>query len=423
MTSNATGPVDVPAGGRPRLAAGPLLPVLLLVLASLPDGLIPPVLKGLVIDRFSVGPTEAHGCMSVNLLGAFLAVPLIGRLRRLGSVPAIIAGAAAANGALLAAMAGPVGFIGLLLLRLVEGGADLLVIAILFDLVGRAGPIERRGRRLGLAGMALMCSIGLGLLVGGVVGEQAPLLSLTTGALVCLCLAATVIALARPLRLIAGREPGEGRDPDGPGITRRLWPVLMMSFSDRAMSGLLTATVPLYLASAVQASSRETGTWLGTAVLLMALGTWPAGILGDRIGHGRLRVAAALAYATAIGLIPVASSLPTAMLMILVGLAGAALLASGLSLAARSGLGASAMGAYHAAGNGGNLVGIVGSALLLGTLGVDREGTVIVAFAAGHGLVTVVTAWALLRRRSAVRRERSGAAPVSRRMTAATAEA
>src|SRR5690606_3770075 len=103
-----------------------------------------------------VSDAAAHWFMAVNLVGAVLTLPALAALRRLWPPAAILAGAAFANAAMLAIMAQPIGFIQSLILRVVEGGADLMVLAVLFDLVAKAGPAETRGRRFGLAGTVLL---------------------------------------------------------------------------------------------------------------------------------------------------------------------------------------------------------------------------------------------------------------------------
>src|SRR5690606_26922672 len=131
---------DVAAWRGPR---GGLVWVLFLIfLAGLPDAMVPPVLEGLFVERYGVSDAAAHWFMAVNLVGAVLTLPALAALRRLWPPAAILAGAAFANAAMLAIMAQPIGFIQSLILRVVEGGADLMVLAVLFDLVAKAGPAE-----------------------------------------------------------------------------------------------------------------------------------------------------------------------------------------------------------------------------------------------------------------------------------------
>jgi MFS transporter, DHA1 family, tetracycline resistance protein len=177
-------------------------------------------------------------------------------------------------------------------------------------------------------------------------------------------------------------------------------------FGDRAIAGLMSATIPIYFASVAGQSTLARGILIGLPLLLMAVGAWPAGYVGDRIGHLKLRTIAALLYAGAIASVPFASGMglaPALGVMALVGLAGAALLPSTLTLATGSGRGSVAMGSYRASGDLGYLLGIAMAGTMLALLGgatpeANDYTRIIVVFAGVHFFITILATFASLRR-------------------------
>lgn len=123
----------------------------MLFLCALPDAMVVPVLRQLMVERYGVTIGAAHAFMWVNLVGAMVCVRFLkGRQHRLGDRGLLVA-AAFLNGGLLAAMALPIGFGPTLALRALEGAADLIVYAILFNLIAQLGSPSTRGRRMGMA--------------------------------------------------------------------------------------------------------------------------------------------------------------------------------------------------------------------------------------------------------------------------------
>ncbi|MCH8316708.1 MAG: MFS transporter [Planctomycetes bacterium] len=370
----------------------------LLFLSALPDAMVVPVLRELLVERYDVSVGAAHAFMSVNLIGALAGIGLAGFIRRRCNLVNSITIAALANASLLAMMAVPIGFVPTLVLRCIEGAADLTVYAVLFAFIAQAGPPSKRGRRMGAAATAMMLGIACGAGLGGIIGAQTAVLCLWAGALACVIVAAAAGLTLRPNRAqgnLSSRRTTTEREVD----SRPIWRPLAMMFSDRFVSALLATTVPLYLASVTDMSPAAIGGLVGLAMLMTALGTWPAGRLADRVGPLRLRLIAGCIYAPGVALIPLAVSGNLAITIIdfvLIGLAGAALFASSLVAVCDSGRGAVGMGAYHAAGNAGFLVGPLAAGATLSLLGGTEPGAsvylfVFGAFALIHGAVTVTT--------------------------------
>lgn len=395
-----------PATAAVRLPAQAALYVLL-IFSALPDAMVPPMLQGLFVARYGVSEGAAHWFMAVNLIGAALAVPMLSHLRRILSPAMLLVLAAIINGVLLAVLALPIGFAASLAVRVVEGVADLLVFAVLFDLIVKCGPPASRGRRLGLGGGLLMLAVGAGLGLGGVIGSEQPVLVFVTGAAACFAVALAAGATCGLLNGVVRFCPAATVDLDRPRQRRELWPTMAMSLGDRAVAGLFTATVPLYFVSELQLTTAHAGGLLGLMMLVMAIGSWPAGLISDRLGHLRVRVVASMLYAGAVMGVTTAAQLDMTMLVMLMiglGLVGAALMPTSLALATRSGRGSVAMGALHAAGNVGFFLGIVGSGVLLGALRPKLSGSgafaaVIGVLAALHVTITIITTIALLVRK------------------------
>ncbi|MCA9295457.1 MAG: MFS transporter [Phycisphaerales bacterium] len=355
MAEIPTPPADVKTAGRISLA----IAFGMLFMSAIPDATVVPVLKGLLVDRYGVEPGPAHAFMAVNLLGALCSAPLASVLRRRVGQRTTIAFAAVMNGILLALMALPIGFWPTLALRTVEGAMDLIVYAVLFAAVGDAGSAARRGSRMGAAATAMMLGISCGLGLGGVIGQHNATYSLWMGAAAC------VIVGVMAVRVVSTNRQASVRNVEPPdrnrGDRQPLWPVLMMMFSDRCLSSLLVTTVPLYLTIQIRMDEQTAAGMIGVAMLLLALGAWPAGRLADRHGPLALRVMAGLMFASMFTVLPFVARAPMLMLGVMagLGLSGAALFACSLELVHRSGRGVAGMHLLHAAGNAGFFVGPV----------------------------------------------------------------
>lgn len=396
------------AGGRGTL----ILAACMLFASALPDAMVVPLLNELFVQRYGVSAAAAHWFMSINLVGAVAALPLLARLRRRWQPGTMLAIFAIVNAALLLTMWLPIGFGATIGLRFMEGAADLLVFAVLFDLFAKAGVGPTRGRRMGLAGTILMFGLFTGAVLGGRLGGGDPTDAFVVGAMACLLVALAAVVGGSQLRRLIQSCPAV-TDTGAAIMTRRvLWPSLAMVGSDRAVAGLMTATLPFFFASVAELDPAARGWLIGLPLLLMAVGAWPAGWLGDRIGHTRLRLIAACLYAGSIALLPIVSpaSFPGALgLMLIVGLSGAALLPNSLAIACESGRGSIAMGAHRSAGDAGYLLGIALAGTLLASLGGETPGAasyviIITLFAGLHLFITAVTTTALWRqhRRSAL---------------------
>ncbi len=353
---------------------------LLLFLSSLPDAMVVPVLKELTITRYDVGAGAAHAFMCVNIVGAMGMARYLKPLEQRFPAMGLIAACALLNGLLLFTLSFDIGFTATLIVRTFEGAVDIAVYALLFHQIARLGDPAHKGRRMGAAATCMMMGIAIGIGVGGVVASHNPLLSLQLGALACGIVTVASLPIlfgARRLHLVDPTPDDQNTSSNAENLGNDhehahhpAWPACLFMFADRALASLLATTFAIYFSTVFELTSRQTGLLIGIAMLMTALGAWPAGRLAERIGWKPLRVLGGVVYATGIAVVPfVAHDGGTVafVLMVFIGLAGASLFASSILLVSNHKGGATTMGAYHASGNIGFLLGTItaGSGLAL----------------------------------------------------------
>ncbi len=366
-----------------RRPADLLLVAGLLVLTALPDAMVVPLLEELLVARYGVGPGAAHAFLSVNLIGGLCAVPLLGLAARWQRPILAVAIASVADAALLAAMWLPIGFAPTIVLRAAEGAADVMVFAVVFDLVGHLGRRQGVGLRFGFAAALLSIALGSGAILGGTIarlegGDDAARIVYLVGAAACLAAGLLAWMTRDRLRRLEGIEPRtsiESAASAVPIARAPFWPLLLVAGSDRAAGGLLTGTLGLFLAEAIGLGPAIRGLLVGSVLLLMGFGAVPGGWVSDRCGDLRTRFVGAVAFAIGIAALPlVAASLPLlAIDALVIGLGGAVLLPTSLSMLDRLHGGLVGMGGFRAAGDVGFLIGVVSAGLLVERL-VDGGG-------------------------------------------------
>lgn len=383
---------------------------ILILLSAMPDTMAAPVVKELFIDRYGATPSAAQMFNGINLLGAFIAIPLLWFARKQERSVQLVVWGSLADALLLAAMACPLGLGWTLTIRALEGVTDVIVFAALFELV-RQSARGHVATGLGLASTPLLLGLGLGAMLGGFVVRQ------TDGSLTSVWLFGASAVLSVMVALLvprAGRvitranssESVVSRVDSRPGAQSAridpLWPALAMTFSDRASGGLITGTLPIALAQVLKYTPMERGFLVGLPLLLMAFGTGPAGWLCDRAGSLRVRIIAAIAYASGFALLAVVGNqpLPLGCVMVVVGVSASALYSSSITLVTRCGSTTMALGAFRGAGDLGFLSGTLLSLFLLSTMGgtdptYGDYASVLLVFAGFHLLTTIITGVAL----------------------------
>jgi MFS family permease len=381
--------------------------VLLIFLSAMPDTMAAPVVKELFMDRYGASPSMAQLFNGINLFGAFAALPLLWFVRGKNHSVALVIWGSLADAFLLAVMALPLGLEWTLVVRALEGVTDVIVFAALFDLVRRSSR-GHVGAGMGIASSPLLMGLGFGAMLGGLVVRQSAegvsanwLFGLSA---VLSIFVAGIAFIAR--RRIETFQPSslveianDDADIESQSQVRDpMWPSLAMTFSDRATGGLITGTLPIALSQVFGYSPLVRGLLVGLPLLLMALGTGPAGWLCDRVGSLRVRIFAGVAYAASFALLSVAGdrAVPLGIVMVIIGLSASALFSSSISLVIRSGPATMALGAFRGVGDLGFLSGTAFSVLLLSSLGGESPtyfnyAAVLTIFAGFHALTTLIT--------------------------------
>jgi len=344
---------------------------LLVALATLPDSMVPVALKSAVVDRWDITLSGAHWFSAVALFGAVAAVFLLRPMDRRWSPSRTIAIASVVNAITLCLLASPVSFDVALGLRFVTGAMDMITLAVLLGLLESGDP-ARVGRRYGPASLAIMLGLAAGFVVGG-------LLASMLGVQIFFVSAALSLLLAVAAGCSGGLLNDEFTVVTKSTVRVRYWPALVFSFTDRALSAVVSITASLYLIAEIGLEEHVVGATLGLVLLIIALGAWPAGILADRIGPLPVRIASVLLYAMAFALLagaPWMGFSSIAACLVLLGIGGAGLAPSMYVLGARKGRGALDMGGIHAAGSAGYLCGLLVAGVLLTLQGSFGQGGV-----------------------------------------------
>ena len=320
-----------------------------------------------------------------------------------------VAVASACDALLLGAMWLPIGFSATILLRAIEGIPDVIVFAVIFDLVGRAGGRRSSGLRYGFAAALLSVALGGGAILGGqiakldaAVDDSAPTIFLV-GSSACLIASALAVLWRAPLRRLEGLPVAAAKASVSMPRRRRtapLWPLLLIAGSDRAAGGLLTGTLGLFLAESVGLGPAIRGGLVGSVLLLMGLGAIPAGFVADRLDAIRVRAAGAIVFGAGIVVLPLAAEVLPVLgtVLIVMGVGGAVLLPTSLSLLDRMHGGLVGMGGFRAAGDIGFLIGVSAAGFLVSLLiggetpaeAVAAYATIFMGFGAIHLAVTAI---------------------------------
>lgn len=356
-----------------RVAALGLLALGIMVPVTLPV----PVLRELVLERFSVSELATSLFMSINMVGALVAAPLIGALAdRTGWRRRILVGALLADALCFLALCAPIPFRAFLLIRFAEGCAHISALSILLALASRALAPEHRGRAMGLVGGSMMLGVALGAPIGGVLGSGGPLLPLQAAS--GLLLAAAVLA-AFAAREGGAREPGPGLRAIAATLRAHPWVLvpLAFAFADRFTVGFFTTTFPLYLRRIHDLPSVQIGLSIAVFMLPFALLSYPFGRIAERRSPLALLCWGSMFYAVGTGLVGfVDPPAPLFALMFAIGIAAAVMFVPSLLMTTQlvpDSVRATALGAFNAAGSLGFILGPVAG------------GAITQLFAAGSG--------------------------------------
>ncbi|MCH2141141.1 MAG: MFS transporter, partial [Phycisphaerales bacterium] len=348
----------IAGASRGESGSGTLLICLLISLAALPDAMIPLALKASVMDRWGVSPSAAHWFIAASLVGSFLALPALWRLQQRWAPATLISVAALVNAVALVLLWSPVSYPVALCIRLVEGGADLVSLGVLLGLL-EAGSRHRAGHRFGPAGVALMFGLACGAILGGQSSELLGGSVFLLGAAFCVLLALAAHGTAGQLAAMSQRQLRLREAASRAGRRSPLWPALVFAFGDRGLGAILSVTAVIYLVDEVGLTAGVVGAAMGASLFVLGLGSWPAGILADRVGPLPVRVLSVIGYSGAFAALAAAPWInmgAVVLVLVVLGAAGAGLYPTSLVVASRARGGAAGMGGVHTSGSVGYLV-------------------------------------------------------------------
>ena len=262
-----------------------------------------------VLPRYIHGPLDSGDVAVGIVIGAYaitglLLRPVAGRLADTrGRKPMVLAGAVlVAVGGLLYLPS--LGVAGLVLARMVLGAGEGTVYTAGSAWIVDLAPDERRGRVLGLYGLAVWGGLSLGPLVGE--------LLLDLGGYTTVWVFSAVVPVVGALIALAARDPFVPLDHAEPHpliAPEAVGPGLAIALASVGYAAVATFIV-LHL------EAREIGH--GAAVFaafaaMIVIARLALGHLPDRVGAAPVAIAATLGEAAGLGLIAVAQSLPVAL--------------------------------------------------------------------------------------------------------------
>jgi MFS family permease len=262
-----------------------------------------------VLPRYVHGPLDAGNVAVGVVIGSYaitglLLRPFAGRVAdRRGRKPAVLVGS------LLVAAAGflyllPFGVAGLIAARLVLGAGEGTVFTAGSAWIVDIAPPDRRGRVIGLYGLAVWAGLSIGPLVGELLLHASGYTAVWVFAGTMPLLGALVaLRLPDPFRPVeqAERHPLIAREAVRPGTAL-------------ALGSIGYATVAAFVVLHLEARGVGHGaTVFGAFATMVVLTRLLGGDLPDRVGPARVATAAAVTEAVGLATIAVAHSLPVAL--------------------------------------------------------------------------------------------------------------
>lgn len=336
----------------------------LLALGALAAAMLVPVtmpvtvLRGLVHDRYGVSEFATSWFMSINMIAAILAAPLMGVLAdRSRFRPRLIAAASLADALAFVAMAYAPTFAWLMTIRFFEGIAHMLALSTLLALI--ADVSARRGPIMGMAGAGITLGVAVGAPLGGVLGRTTPELPLLAGGGVLVLVAAAALALLREVP----RREAQPTLREALGLVGRTPAVLVpwaFAFADRFSTGFFTATFSLFMRRVFELDPAEIGRLIAVFMLPFSLLSFPVGRLSERVSRSGLLLGGSLVYGVATASLGWWSADALIWLMLLLGVSAAVMFVPSLLVTAdlvESRFKATALYGFNAAGAFGFVLG------------------------------------------------------------------
>jgi predicted MFS family arabinose efflux permease len=373
----------------------------LLALGSVPDGMVYPGLHALTSERYGITISRASWFTLIPTIETIVSAFFLPKLVRSRSPMTVLRVASVLEAFLLAAVALPIPFWAVIVLRLVSGACDLAGIAATLRIATRVAGQEHRARSLGWMGTAIMSGLLGGIALGMFVPTDMVIL---VAAEVLALLAAGTILIESVVPSVHDPDPPREVSDSAPAPRRQRIVASLLVAADRGLSAVLSIVVPLampeMIAGEKSGQTRLVGTILGLSMLGMVFGGPLVGGIVDRVGAARVRLVGAMVFGFGVmAIVFVAPLGPTAMIVAasVAGIGAAPLFASALSIGTHDRTSTGVYGAIQAAGQAGYAL---GSACLLFTdpkwLGAPET---LAAGAILYIAINLAASWVLWRRR------------------------
>jgi MFS family permease len=352
----------------------------LALLTLLPVTLPVPVLRELVQHRFGVSELATSAFMSINMVGAFVAAPVVGALAdRWGRRRGLLIGALTLDALCFAALTADAPFAAFMAIRFFEGCAHISALSLLMGIASSARPEQERSLALGVVGSGLLLGVATGAPLGGRLGARDELLPLEVGAAVVAAAAVLATLIVKETGRAGERRPGFGEI----GCLVRAHPLvalpLAFSFIDRFTVGFFTSTFVFLARNEHQFTSARVGMLIGMFMLPFALLSFPFGLLAQRTSRVAFLIGGSLVYGALVASLGFWPSDVFTALMPIAGISAAVMFMPSMLMTAETTperIRTTSLGAFNAAGSLGFIAGpLVG-------------GAVSAAVAAEHGALT-----------------------------------
>ena len=358
----------------PLLAFQGFLALCMLVPVTLPV----PVLRVLVHERFGVSEFETSLFMSINMLGAVLAAPLVGSWAdRRGRRRVILLWALVLDALCFFLLMSPVSSPVFMGVRFLEGAAHIAALSMLLSIASTSVSADHRGRALGIVGAGLLLGVALGAPVGGWLGQTDPLRPLLAGGLLLLLTMMIAFFFLRDSDL---REAPEEPTSGGLMLALRTQPriivPLLFAFADRFTVGFYTTTFSLFLSRVYGLGPQQIGLMIVSFMLPFAVLSYPFGMLSERTSRVGLLAIGSLLYGLGTASLVLWSPAELPFVMAAIGVAAAVMFVPTMVLTteyASDELRSTALSAFNAAGSLGFIVGPVTGGLISQSFGSDGE--------------------------------------------------
>ncbi len=267
-----------------------IAPLGLLFLAVLPDTLPYPGITSVVSERFNRSDPETQIFILAALLGALFAIPVLRMVRN--KPPAlVILCAGLMEAVVIGAMALDIPWWVLIALRLIQGGFDLLTLAVLVGIIAKF--LGSTGKTFGLVGSLIMAGLACGFPIGGIIASIDPQLVFPASAICAGILGVGGCFLSWEKYSEAELPVQSNSADEGLAITVGM----ACNASDRFLAGISTVILPLLLAGALGMSAQNVGIVMGAPLLMAVLGGFFAGMIVDRFDASFIRVIGCTFYA------------------------------------------------------------------------------------------------------------------------------